>query len=278
MPKIGGATEGDGVQAVVVALKLLEYLAMAREPVGVTALAQALGSTKSRIHRHLRTLVQQGYIVQSGDTERYRVGSRLVTLGRMVGENLDLASAGREVLRELRDSLGRTAVISQVEAEGMRVLATLPGTSAVDLQVKEGSLLGFHYSAQGKVALAFVDEAHRTRILRGRLEKPTPRTITSSAALRQELQQIRERGWATAPDQSTIGFNALATPIFDASGSIVGTLAIVSSIQFIAAEPSAEQIHLLVSGADRISRALGGVGLAGQPPALPPVLQGIRTA
>jgi outer membrane protein TolC len=75
MPRIAGESGGDGVQAVVLALRILEYLAPQRDAVGVTALAQALGTTKSRIYRHLRTLVQQGYIVQSAETERYRVGA-----------------------------------------------------------------------------------------------------------------------------------------------------------------------------------------------------------
>ena len=127
MPRIGGEANGDGVQAVVLALRILEYLAEQGKAVGVTALAQALGTTKSRIYRHLRTLVQQGYIQQSADTDRYRVGPRLLTLGVSVAENFDLTKAAQGILRELRDTLGISCVVSQVEAAGVRVLATIPG-------------------------------------------------------------------------------------------------------------------------------------------------------
>ena len=106
MPRISGEANGDGVQAVVLALRILEYLAEQGKAVGVTALAQALGTTKSRIYRHLRTLVQQGYIQQSADTDRYRVGTRLLTLGVSVAENFDLTKAAQGILRELRDALG----------------------------------------------------------------------------------------------------------------------------------------------------------------------------
>ena len=101
-------------------------ISRAGQAVGVTALARALGTTKSRIYRHLRTLVQQGYIVQSADTERYRIGSRLLTLGRAVTENFDLTAA-YETIRELRDTLGLSCVVSQVEPAGVRVLAPFPG-------------------------------------------------------------------------------------------------------------------------------------------------------
>ena len=143
MPRISGEANGDGVQAVVLALRILEYLAEQGKAVGVTALAQALGTTKSRIYRHLRTLVQQGYIQQSADTDRYRVGTRLLTLGVSVAENFDLTKAAQGILRELRDALGISCVVSQVEAAGVRVLATIPGKSAIRNRRQAGVAAAF---------------------------------------------------------------------------------------------------------------------------------------
>jgi IclR family KDG regulon transcriptional repressor len=257
MPKISGDSSGDGVQAVVLALHIMEYLAEQRRPVGVTALAEALGTTKSRIFRHLRTLVQHGYIVQSPESERYQVGSQLVQLGRLVGENLDLAAAAHPILRELRDELGHSTVVSQVEAEGVRVLARVPGTSPIEIGVKPGSLLPFHSSAQGKIALAFGEEALRTRVFRSRLEMLTPSTITAPGALEEEIERTRQRGWAIAPNEAMIGINTLAAPVFDVSGALVGAVGVVDSIQFIPAEASDEQIRRTVAAARRISKHLG---------------------
>jgi predicted ArsR family transcriptional regulator len=61
------------VQSAVLTLKLLERLVMQDGPLGVTALASALETTKDRAHRHLRTLVQQGYVAQLPG-EKYCVG------------------------------------------------------------------------------------------------------------------------------------------------------------------------------------------------------------
>lgn len=65
---------GDGLQTVVLTLQILEHVVKASRGVGVTSLANTLGTTKSRIHRHLQTLVQEGYIIQQEDSERYEVG------------------------------------------------------------------------------------------------------------------------------------------------------------------------------------------------------------
>ena len=58
-----------GVQSIVMALEILEYLAREQDPVGVATIAAALGSTKSRVYRHLRTLLTRGYIYQAGSFE-----------------------------------------------------------------------------------------------------------------------------------------------------------------------------------------------------------------
>ena len=256
MPRIVNAG-GGGVQAVVLALQVLEHLAARQDAIGVTALAQELGTTKSRVYRHLRTLMQQGYIVQVEATEKYRVGSRLVTLGQAVSENLPLAAVGRSVVRDLRDELGHFTVLSQPEEEGMRVVATLSGKSAVEAQVKQGSLLGFHYSAQGRIALAFGDPGLIERVLRTKLAMVTPGTVVKPRLLRLEIERVRRQGWATAPGEALVGINALAAPIFAPTGGLAGAIAIVDSVQFIARQPRKPQLARVMAAAWQISRALG---------------------
>jgi DNA-binding IclR family transcriptional regulator len=155
-----------------------------------------------RIYRHLQTLVQRGHVVQSPDTERYQVGPRLVSLGRAVCQNFDIAKVAEGTLRELRDKLGHYSVVSQVEADGVRVLATFSGKSDVEIGVKQGSLLAFHVSAQGKVALAYGSDTLCAKVLRSPLKRSTPHTIVNPAALRKEIEIVRKQGWAVAPNET----------------------------------------------------------------------------
>lgn len=259
MPKISGETT-EGIQSVVLALRVIEHLAQSRNPVGVTALANALGTTKSRIYRHLQTLVRQGYIVQSETTERYKVGSRLISLGRQVSDNNSLVNAAYDPMRELRQKLGHSCVLSQLEDDGARVILTMPGMSAIEIGVKPGSLLNFHNSAQGKVMLAFSPPDRIEAVLSAPLATSTPETITDVAALRRHLDQVRLRGWATAANEAATGLNALAFPVFDELGAVVGSIAIVDLVQFIEAEPSAEQIAQTARIARQVSLSLGYAG------------------
>ena len=54
------ATLHRELESVEVVLSLLEHLAAARWPVGVSEVAKALGLSKPRAHRHLRALVSRG--------------------------------------------------------------------------------------------------------------------------------------------------------------------------------------------------------------------------
>lgn len=257
MPRISGAQRGEGVQAVVFALQILEYLAQHRSTVGVSDLARSFDTTKSRMHRHLQTLVAAGYVIREEETERYRSGARLIAFGRAVSENFELTSVARPVMEDLRAALGHPVTLSQPEPEGMRVIATVAGKSAFEIGVKRGSTLALNTTAQGKLALAFGDSAIAERTLAKPMPRATPQTITERNAVRAEAELAKKQGWATAPNQAIIGLNALAAPIFDALGTFVGAVAIVDSIQFIPDNPTAKQVKLIVDAGKRISASIG---------------------
>lgn len=257
MPRISGTRRGDGVQAVVFALHILEYLAQEQTSVGVTELARAFGTTKSRMHRHLQTLVGAGYIIREEDTERYRVSTRLIALGRAVSDNFEIAGVARPVMRQMREQLGHPVVLSRPELDGVHILAMLTGKATLEIGVKVGSYIDYHSTAQGKVALAYGDEPTRKRVLGGKLAANTPHTLVAANKLAAEIETIRKQGYATAANEALIGLNALAAPIFDAGGEFVGLIAIVDSIQFLPDPPTKAQIDLVTGAAQKISRNLG---------------------
>lgn len=250
-------TEPAGVQAVLFALQILEHVAVQREAIGVTTLAEHFGTNKSKIYRHLKTLAQQGYVVQDEASERYRVGARLVAVGRAISDNVDIVREASAEMRKLRNALNHSVVLSLMDRGGVRVVAVESGTSAIEITVKPGSLLEWHASAQGKLALAFGKPELRKRVLAGELKAYTPQTITDKDQLEAQLDLIRHQGWATAPNEPVTGLNAVAAPIFDASGALAGTVAIVDSVQFIAEPPSEAQVSSLVEAGRFISERIG---------------------
>lgn len=144
-----------GVRSVQAALDVLEAVALAEGEVDVTGLAQRVGLTKGSIFRHLQTLVERGYLAQNLTTSRYRLGVKLHLLGQVASGRIDLLSAAEEPLKALRDELGQTVVLATVGLKSVVALSTLLAKAPIEIGVRPGTELGFHASAQGKVALAF---------------------------------------------------------------------------------------------------------------------------
>jgi IclR family KDG regulon transcriptional repressor len=245
-----------GVRSVQLALDVLETVAFSLEELGVTQLAQRLKLTKGSVHRHLLTLVERGYLVQNPTTTRYALGPRSRLLAHHAPA-ADLIHVSAGPMRELRDQLGHSVVLSETTPRGALVLSMVPGTAAIEIGVRPGSELPFYSSAQGKVLLAFAPRPQQQRVLAKPLQSFTSHTVVDPKLLEDELLQVARVGFATAPEQAMLGINAVATPIFDEQDSCAGALALVGSIQVLPAEPDANTISALKAAAGQISRMLG---------------------
>lgn len=245
--------ETGGVRAAETALRVLETVAWAGEPVGVTQIAVAVGGTKSAIFRHLLTLTERGYLVQDRDTSRYRLGARAFLIAHLAPPAWDLARVLEPPMREARDATGLAVVLSTPTPGGALVIATLHGTMPVEIVVRPGSELPRHATAQGKIFEAFGVQLQPL----GTLPRLTAHTITAPAPLAQELARVRRDGYAVAPEETVLGVNALAMPVRDHADAVVASVALVGSIQHIPAAPDAALRATIQKLAAQSSRLLG---------------------
>jgi len=244
------------VRSVQLAIDVLETVSFADEEMGVTQIAERLHVTKGSVYRHLHTLVERGYLAQNPATSRYLIGPKSRLLARRAPET-DLMQLAEGPMRELRDALGHTVVLSEMTPRGALVLTTLASTSPIEIGVRSGSELPFHATAQGKVMLAFAPRPFQARILARRFTAFTGKTITSADRLEKMLHEVAKRGYASAPEESILGLNALAAPVFDSHDACNAALAIVGSIQFLPEKPKQSDIDALTRASQQISRKLG---------------------
>jgi DNA-binding IclR family transcriptional regulator len=248
-------TDG-GVQALVLAMHILEKLAFAGRPGRVTELANLLGTSKNRVHRHLETLVDMGYVEQDLETQSYHTGIRLAQLGSAAASRVHLVTAARPVMHRVQKTLGQTLLLSKFDGSRICVIEQIskrPGQSA---RIPTGDPLALHASAQGKLVLAFGRPDMLDEVIAAGLSPQTPYTIVDAERLRREVKSVRARGWATAPNETTVGVNGLAIPILDPGRRIAGTLALLGSIDEVSPRPSSHRIAEMRSAAAEISAAL----------------------
>ena len=255
--KDGGTAAGaSGVMAIKLVLGILEALAT-QPSVGVTELAERLGTNKARVFRHLRTLVAQRYATQDPGSERYATGPRLIALSRVATLTPDegLVRLARPTIHRLRDEFGHTVNLSLVYGNSVSIVETLQGNAFIGVVMRTHAGMPLHSTAAGKLLLA-ERLAKGIELPGGPFERFTGHTLADARALRTELARVHKQGWAAAPEETVLGVNAISAPIRDHRGELVAMISMMSSIQFIPRKPSRALVGGVVAAASEISAAL----------------------
>ncbi|WP_395540891.1 IclR family transcriptional regulator [Neotabrizicola sp. sgz301269] len=253
--RIEVAEGGNVVRAADVSLRILQMIAFAETPLGVTQIAQGVGIAKGAVHKHLRTLMDHGMVLQDPLTSLYHLGPKIWLMGQKAPQGQVLSEIAAPLMRSIRDELSLAVVLSVPTPKSAFVLATLPSNQPINIGVRPGSELLLHSSAQGKIFLAFGGPELRDS-LREPLPRATPKTQTQLPVLLAELDEIRRLGYATAPEEAMLGINALAAPILDRHGKLVGSIGLIGSIQHLAAEPPPELLNRLFALTATIGKRL----------------------
>jgi IclR family transcriptional regulator, KDG regulon repressor len=251
-PRPAAAEGGDGLQSVQTTFRILDELSNAHGPMALTDLAAALGELKPRIYRHLSTMKQLGIVSQEARNGGYSLGGRLFTLGDAALEQFDLRSVAQPYLTQLRDQTQQTALLSVPGAGEPVVLSCVEYRDRLSISSRPGNRAPPHCSSQGRVALAFVDEATRERALSRKLTAYTRHSLTDRALVEGRLREIRRQFYEYAADEVRLGINAVSAPLFRDADEFIGIMGFVGTSVEIGAPPE----RALIATLHRIAAAL----------------------
>src|SRR4051812_4143556 len=182
------------VQSLDRALDLLEALAAADE-LGVSDIAARTGLVPSTAHRLLGTLVARGYAAQSPANGRYLLGYKLLELTSGLQDRMArLRTAARPHLEAIQSETGETTNLVVLDGRDVVYVDSVAGTRSVRLFTEIGRAIPAHTSGAGKALLAWREPADVEALLgTDALAASTPHTLTTPAALQEDLARIRRR-------------------------------------------------------------------------------------
>jgi DNA-binding IclR family transcriptional regulator len=251
----GSETRAAGVQSVDRALGILDVLARVGEA-GITEVAAELGVHKSTAFRLVATLEQHRLVEQTGERGKYRLGVGVLRLAGATTARLDLVQEARPLCRQLASETGETVNLAVLAESSALYLDQIAGSSALQPHNWVGQHIPLHATSNGKVLLSGLDEARLDQVL-GKLATFTDRTITRRAALRRELDQVREQGYAVAVDELEVGLTAVAAPIRNNHGDVVASMSVSGSTYRITAQQVDTVVEATVRAATEVSHRLG---------------------
>jgi DNA-binding IclR family transcriptional regulator len=227
-PAVNGTA---AVQSVDRALTILELLA-ADGHLGVTEIAALIDVHKSTASRLLATLEAHGLAEQLPDRGRYRLGVGVLRLAGATRSRMDLVQESRPVTAALAATVGETVNVVILSGRETLYLDQVSGTSALQIHNWVGKRNPIHATANGRVLLAHVSESESDAILDaiadgdGTLARLTERTLVTREAVRADLAQIREHGYAVVRDELEVGLTAVAAPVRGATGEVIASLSV----------------------------------------------------
>ena len=104
---------------------------------------------------------------------------------------------------------------------------TIAGRGAVPVRSRRGGRLPLHATGVGKVLLAYAPDSLVQEVIEAGLERFTPHTIVAPGHLRRALAEVRRSGIAYGREELDLGLLSVASPVTDASGSVVAALSVV---------------------------------------------------
>jgi IclR family transcriptional regulator, KDG regulon repressor len=256
-PAAGRRTpQTDGLQSVQTAFRILDELANAHGPVGVSELARRLGELKPRVYRHLSTLKRLGAVFQDARNDGYSLGGRLFSLGEAALDQFDLRFIAAPFLTQLRDQTRQTALLSVPSNGEPIVLSCVEYLDRLSISSRPGNRPPPHCSSQGRVALAFSDDATRKRVLGRKLAAFTDKSLTDRSLIEARLKIIRERFFEDAADEVRLGINALSAPVFRGAEEFTGIVGIVATTAQMGSPPPRPLVQTLHKVAGMLSAEL----------------------
>jgi DNA-binding IclR family transcriptional regulator len=252
---MAGTRPGDPVQSVDRALSILEVLARIGEA-GVTDIGAELDVHKSTAFRLLTTLEAHRLVEQAGERGKYRLGTGVLRLAAATTARLDLVQEARTVCRHLAAETGETVNMAVLSGSSALYVDQVAGSVAVQSHNWVGQHIPLHATSNGKVLLSGLDRSSQEELL-GSLPAYTERTVTKKAALRAELADVRDRGYALAVDELEVGLTAVAAPIRNAHGDVIASISVSGQTFRMPADRLDEIVAHVVEAAREVSYRLG---------------------
>jgi IclR family transcriptional regulator, acetate operon repressor len=214
-------------------------LVIERSPRTLAELIAASDGSEADVLHVLEALERHGLIERDGAQVRYAHTER------------DLAEVAEPAMRRLAEESGETVNLMVRSPGGAEAVAQVDGRHVLGVSNWVGREVPDHASAAGKVFLAFGSDAPAEP-----LERLTARTIVHAQQLERELVAVREHGFATIVDELEMGLAAVAAPIRDSGGEVVGALSVAGPTARLGPSRLAIVGRLAVEQADAVSKAL----------------------
>lgn len=213
-------------------LAVLEAVAAAPGPIGVSELARPQNSSRGTVHQQLATLVEAGWVEQV-EGGKYRLTLRAARIGHRALEQASLGQRIRPALEALATSTGEAVSVGVLDGSSALIVQRVESGQVLRAGLGVGSHMPLGTSATGRVLVAFSPPSV-LETLRGQGTTLPPD---------EELEQVRATGVAVSVDEYMEGISAVSAPLFDGEGTLIAALSSATPTSRFSADSATDAVR-----------------------------------
>ncbi|MGC9447976.1 IclR family transcriptional regulator [Cereibacter johrii] len=239
-------------------LRILDCFTLKGGQLSVSEIAELTGMARSTAHRWVAILRDAGLLDQDYNRDAYRLGLRLIHLGNVALNSMDVSREARPVVEALGRAGGEMVRLYIFDGNQMIFVTRASGGRAGRFNATTVTETSPCYcSSVGKAVLAFQPDDVVERIIAQGLHPYTKNTLTDPDALREDLRRTRERGYSINNGEMDPGERCIGAPVRNPSGRIIAGLSLSSTPRRLTDERIPELAELVMRHAELLSIQLG---------------------
>lgn len=243
------------------ALTVISFLEKTKDGIGLTEIAKQTNINKTTVYRILQTLMLDN-IVEYGEVEgTYRLGFRLLELGEIVQNNIDLRTIALPYLKELTNATDHTTYLCILHHDASLCIERIDGLHVQVLLLNVGDVWPLHVGGAARAMLAFLDDQ--------KIDKVIAEMNNNQISLHSEIEhedyweliiETREKGYSSSFEDVIKGVSSIGAPIFNHKGEVVAAVSLSTTSTLLPMSLEDEIGSQVVETANKISSHLGWNG------------------
>jgi len=195
------------------------------ERAGVTEISDPLNVSKGTVHKHLKTLEQEGYVEKTD--QGYQLGMGFFRFGGQVRNRNRLCFMAKERVETVAAETAEMTKFA-IEHEGLGIWVYFHNDHyEMRRDMHVGGRFKLHQNATGKAMLAELPDERVHEILdQHGMGANTGKTVTDREALFEELEAVSDAGLARSAGEFREGGISIATPVRDPDSNTLGAIAL----------------------------------------------------
>ncbi len=246
------------VKSVLKAFSILEELDSSGE-LGIGDLSSRLSMDKATVHRFVSTLKYAGYVNQNKENKKYYNSFKLLAMGNRVMQETGIKRIARPYLEELAKQTKETINLGIKAGDRIIYIDKIESKSTIKVGLDIGTSLPIHCTGIGKAYLPFMAEDEIGEILDNtNYKKFTKYTVEDKDALREILEETKQRGYSIDDEEYVIGLICFGAPIFDYHGNPIAAISIsCPKYRYVESKHLEMYANYILAAASKISEQMG---------------------